>query len=176
LMEDAKQCIMQDTLDSPALFFGFLSVFHIIGAAVLASALRGFWDGLREGRTRGCQTVFLTVWAVMFGGLPFLFGVQFARSEEGTALFVWGETFVWTAAFLVTLLAQQPLRRALEAFLSQDILLMLFGGGFLLAGVSVMSFLTPVDRRAGLLTGGIFAVLGAGIFGFSLWRLLKSTR
>jgi hypothetical protein len=167
---------MRNTLDSPVLLFGFLSLFHIIGAAVLANALRTFRDGLREGGIGGCQVVFTTIWAVMFGGLPFLFGVEFARSEDGTILFLFGEVLVWTAAFLVTLLAQQLVRRALEPFLNQDILLMLFGGGFLLTGVTMMSLLTRVDRRVGLLTGGIFGFLGAAILGFGLWRLLKSTR
>lgn len=118
----------------------------------------------------------MTVWAVMFGGLPFLFGVQFARTEDGSVLFLFGEMLVWTAAFLVTLLAQQAIRRALEPFLNQDILLMLFGGGFLLTGVTVMSLLTGVDRRMGFLTGSIFGLVGAAILGFGLWRLLKSTR
>jgi hypothetical protein len=167
---------MRNTVESPLLLFGFLSLFHIIGAAVLANALRTFRDGLREGGTGGCQMVFITIWAVMFGGIPFLFGVQFARSEGGTVLFLFGEVLVWMAAFLVTLLAQQAIRRALEPFLSLEILLMLFGGGFLLTGVTVMSFVTRVDRRVGLLTGGIFALVGAAIFGFGLWQLLNSTR
>jgi hypothetical protein len=163
-------------MDSPALLFGFLSLFHIIGAAVLANALRAFWDGLREGGKSGCRVIFTTIWAVMFGGLPFLFGVQLATSEDGTLLFLFGEVLVWTGAFLVTLLAQQALRRALEPLLNQDILLMVFGGGFLLTGVTVMSFLTRVDRLVGLLTGGIFALVGAAILGFGLWRLFRSTR
>jgi hypothetical protein len=167
---------MRNTVESPLLLFGFLSLFHIIGAAVLANALRAFWDGRREGRTGGCGVVFMTVWAVMFGGLPFLFGVQFARTEDGSVLFLFGEMLVWTAAFLVTLLAQQAIRTALEPFLNQDILLMLFGGGFLLTGVTVMSLLTGVDRRMGFLTGSIFGLVGAAILGFGLWRLLKSTR
>jgi hypothetical protein len=167
---------MRSTVDSPALLFAFVSLFHIIGAVVLANALRAFWDGLREGSMGGCQVVFLMVWAAMFGGLPFLFGVQFARSEDGTILFLFGEVVVWTAAFLVTLLAHQAVRRALEPFLNQDILLMLLGGGFLLTGVTVMSFLTRLDRLVRLLTGGISGIVGAAIVGFGLWRRLKSTR
>jgi drug/metabolite transporter superfamily protein YnfA len=112
----------------------------------------------------------------MFGGLPFLFGIQFATSEDGSILFLLGEIAVWTGAFLITLLAQQALRRVLEPFLNQEVLLILFGGSFLLTGVAVMSFLTRVDRTAGLLTGGILALVGAAIFGFGLRRLLKSTR
>jgi hypothetical protein len=167
---------MEDTMDSPLLLFGSLSLFHIIGAAVLAGGLRGLLDGLRDGKIGGCQSLFTTVWAVMFGGIPFLFGIQFARGEDGTILFLLGEVLVWTTAFLVSLLAPQAIRRALEPFLSTEILLMLFGGAFLLAGVTVMSFLTRTDRTVGLLTGGVFALVGAAIFAFGLWQLFKSTR
>jgi hypothetical protein len=167
---------MRNTLDSPVLLFGFLSLFHIIGAAVLANALRAFRDGLREGGIGGCRVIFMTVWALMFGGMPFLFGVQLATSEGGTILFLLGEVLIWTAAFLVTLLAQQAVRRALDPFLNLETLLMLFGGGFLLIGVTLMTWLTRVDRHVGLLTGGILGFVGAAILGFGLWRLLKSTR
>jgi hypothetical protein len=118
----------------------------------------------------------MAIWAGMFGGLPFLFGVRFARSEDGAILFLCGQVLVWTAALLVTLLAQQTVWRALEPFLSQDIVLMLFGGSFLLTGVTVMSLLTRADRRVGLLTGGICEIVGAAVLGSGLWRLLKSTR
>jgi hypothetical protein len=167
---------MQCTVDNPLLLFGFVSLFHIIGAVVLASALHDFWQGLREGNLGGCQLLFKTIWAAMFGGIPFLFGIQFARAETGTALFLVGELLIWTAAFLVTLLARQSLRRALEPFANQEFLLILFGGSFLLTGVILMNFLTEAERQVGLLTGGILALLGAAILVLGLWRLFKSTR
>jgi hypothetical protein len=166
---------MPHTVDHPLLLFGFLALFHIIGAAVLAGALRELWQGLREGDISGCQLVFKTIWATMFGGLPFLFGIQFATGESGSILFLVGEVSVWTAAFLVTLLAQQAMRRALEPFLRQEFLLILFGGSFVLTGATLITFWSRVDRHVGLLTGGIFALVGTAILGFGLWRLLKST-
>jgi hypothetical protein len=166
---------MRDIVDSPLVLFGFVSLFHIIGAAVLAGAVRGLWFGLREGELGGCQAYFTLVWAVMFGGLPFLFGVQFAGSEDGTILFLIGEILVWTTTFLVALLAQQAVRSILEPFLTTELLIILFGGSFLVAGVAVASLLTQEDREVGLLIGGVFAVVGAGTLGFGLWRLLKST-
>jgi hypothetical protein len=87
---------MRNTVDSSLLLFGSLSLFHIIGAVVPANALRESWHGLREGDISGCQVVFTTIWATIFGGLPFLFGVQFARSADGTILFLLGEVLVWT--------------------------------------------------------------------------------
>jgi hypothetical protein len=167
---------MRGTVDNPLSLFGFLSLFHIVGAAVLGDALRELWHGLREGDVSGCQLMFKIIWATMFGGLPFLFGIQFASSEDGTILFLVGEVVVWTAALVTTLLAKQAIRKALGPFMSQEILLMLFGGSFLLTGVALMSFLTREDRIDRLLTGGIFALVGAAVFGFGLWRLLKATQ
>jgi hypothetical protein len=163
-------------MDSPWLLFIFLSVFHVIGAAVLANALRDLWHDVREGGLRGCRPAFLTIWAAMFGCLPFGFGIGFAGAETGTPLLLLGEILVWTSAFLVALLAKQALKRFLEPFLHQETLLMLFGGGFMTAGVSVASLVREEEGFSGLLIGGIFMLVGGAIFAYGLWRLFRSTR
>ena len=163
-------------MDSPLLVFGFLAIFHIIGALVMASAVRGLRERLREGEVVGCQGSFLLIWATMFGGLPFLFGVQFARREDGTLFFLLGQAMVWTATFVVALVAHQGILGILERFLTEEILLMLFGGAFLVTGVTLLSLLTGLDRYAGSLVGGSLALVGAAILGFGVWRLLKATR
>ena len=163
-------------MDSPLLVFGFLAVFHIIGAVVLAHGVRGLHERLREGEVGGCREFFLLIWATMFGGIPFLFGVQFARGEDGTILFLVGQALVWAVSFVTALTAQRAIRRALEPFLREEVLVMLFGGAFLVTGVTLMSLLTRADRLAGLLAGGILALVGAAVLGFGVWRLLKSTR
>jgi len=163
-------------MDSPWVLVLFLSVFHVIGAAVLARALRDLWRNLRERKPEGCRSVFLIVWAAMFGCVPFAFGFDFAGAEGGTWLLVAAQVVVWTSTFLVTLLAGEALKEALEPFLQEETRLMLFGGGFLVGGLIVAVFVTREAGFSGLLLGGLFALTGAGIFGYGVWKLWRSTR
>lgn len=163
-------------MENPWVLFLFLSVFHVVGAAVLANAVRELWSGAREGRIQGCRLAFLMVWAGLFGCLPFGFGVSFAVAEEGTPLLLLGEVVLWTSVFLVTLLAKQALREALEPFLHPETQLMLFGGGFVVAGVAVAALTTEEAGWQGLWVGGIVVVVGVAIVAYGLWRLFRSTR
>jgi hypothetical protein len=163
-------------MDNPWVLVLFLSVFHVIGAAVLAHALRDLWQNLRERKPEGCRSVFLIVWATMFGCVPFAFGGGFAGAEDGTWLLVAAQVLAWTSTFLVTLLAREALKEALEPFLHEETRLMLFGGGFLVGGVMVSVFVMREAGFSGLLLGGLFALTGAGIFGYGLWKLWRSTR
>jgi len=167
---------MLHAMDSPLLVFGFLAIFHIIGAVVMARAVRGLQERLREGEVVGCQGFFLLIWATMFGGFPFLFGVQFARGEDGTLVFLLAQVSVWTVAFVVAMVAQQAILGILEPFLTAEILMMLLGGAFLVIGVTLLSLLNRADGVVGLLVGGSLALVGAAILGFGVWRLLKATR
>jgi len=163
-------------MDNPWLLFVFLSLFHIVGAAVLGNALRGLWRNLREGNLEGCRSAFLVVWGAMFGCLPFAFGISLMSQERGMRLLLLGQILVWTSAFLGVLLAQKALRKALEPFLHQETLLMLFGGVFVVVGVGVVSFMVREGELGGLLAGGFSTLIGAAVFGYGLWRLLRSTR
>ena len=168
--------IMPGAMDNPWVIFGFLSIFHIIGAAVLANALRELWRDVRARDPRGCRPAFLIIWALMFGCLPFAFGAGFAATETGTPLVLIGQALVWASVFLVTLLARDIVKQILEPFLHQEMLLMLFGGVFLVVGVTVAAWLVKEQEPAGFLMGAPFALVGAAIFGFGLWKLLRSTR
>jgi tryptophan-rich sensory protein len=153
----------------------FLSVFHVIGAAVLAKGVRELWRNVREGDVQGCRSAFMIVWAVLFGCVPFGFGIGFAGAEGGTPLVLLVEILVWSSTFLVALLAQQVLRQVLEPFMHEEMLLMLFGGGFLVAGLAMATLIGEEDGFSAPLMGGIFALLGTAVFGYGLWRLLQST-
>ncbi len=163
-------------MDNPWLLFVFLSLFHVIGAAVLANALRRLWRDLRVRELMGCRSVFLVVWAAMFGCLPLAFGIGFAGQEGGTPLFLFGEVLVWLTTFLMVLLAEEALKDVFEPFRHQETLLMLLGGVFVVTGVSVVSAMIVEEELGGMLAGGIFTLLGGTVFGVGLWRLLKSTR
>jgi len=163
-------------MDNPWVLLLFLSIFHVIGAAVLANALRELWHDLHEGGLKGCRVSFLMVWATMFGCLPFGVGIGLASAEDGTPLLLLGEVLVWTSVFLAALLASGPIKRFLESFLHQEMLLMLFGGVFLVVGVSVASLVAREEGLSAVLAGGISTLVGGAVFGYGLWRLLRSTR
>lgn len=171
-----RQGIILAIVDNPWLLFGFLSLFHIIGAAVLASALRTFWRGLHEGVVHGCQVVFTTIWAAMFGGIPFIFGIGFASSDSGTPLFVLAQVAVWGGTFLAVLLAGDILKETLQSFLHQEMALMLVGSPFLLVGLAIIAFAPGEGRLGTRLTGGIFVLVGGITFLLGLSKLLKATR
>jgi hypothetical protein len=163
-------------MDNPWLLFAFLSLFHVVGAAVLANALRGLWRNLRERALTGCRSAFLVVWAAMFGCLPLAFGLGFAGQEAGMPLFLIGEILVWGTTFLTVLLAEQALKEIFEPFLHQETFLILLGGVFVVTGVGVVTLMVGEEELGGMLAGGIFILLGGSVFGYGLWRLLTSTR
>ena len=163
-------------MDSPWLILGFLSIFHVIGASVLANAVRDLWQDVRERDAQGCRAAFLMIWALMFGCLPFTFGISFAGSEDGTPLVLAGQIAVWAGTFLTVLLARDAVKRFAAPFLHHETMMMLFGGAFIVVGAAVAVFLREDEQTAALLTGVTFTVIGSGVFGYGLWKLLKSTR
>ncbi|MGD2164978.1 MAG: hypothetical protein PVH50_05550, partial [Anaerolineae bacterium] len=161
-------------MDDPWMLFLLLSVFHVVGAAVLASALRQLWSDLVQGDVRGCRTIFLVGWATLFGCLPF--AISSTGGGGRTRLLLAGEIVVWMSAFLVVLLAQDVLKEVLQPLLNHETLLMLFGGGLAVAGLATAS-LTHVEERLGvLLTAGVSVLVGGAIFAYGLWMLMRSTR
>jgi hypothetical protein len=176
LIGGGRQGIIPAIVENPWLLLAFVSLFHIIGAAVLASALRTFWRGLHEGEVHGCQVVFTTIWAAMFGGIPFIFGLEFARSDSGTPLFVLAQIVVWGSTFLAVLLAEDILKETIQSFLNREMILMLFGSPFLLAGLAMIAFARGEGELGTRLTGGIFVLIGGVTFLLGLSRLLRATR
>ncbi len=170
------QGIIPDIVDNLLLLFGFLSIFHVISAAVLANALRAFWRGLHQGQIHGCRLVFTAVWAAVFGGVPFAFGVGISTGEHGAPWFVFAQVALWASIFLVVLLAEQAVRSALQPFRDEGISLMLFGSVFLLTGLAVTAFVRGDDGLGSLLSGGLLALVGAAILAAGLWRVLHATR
>lgn len=167
---------MPHIVDNLLLLFGFLSIFHVISAAVLAGAVRAFWRGRHQGQVHGCRLLFTAVWASIFGGIPLIFGIGVSTGEYGAPWFVLAQIALWVTTFFVILLAGDALKSALQPFRDEGISLMLFGGLFLLTGLAVMVFLRGNGRSGSLSVGGLFALVGAGIFAFGLWQVLHATR
>lgn len=160
-------------MGNPWLLFLLLSVFHVVGATVVAGTLRNLSVRLQHRERGGCQSGFLMVWASVFGCLPFGFGIVFLASGTGSPFFLIGQLVVWVATFLLALLAREPLMELLTPLVYPEILRMLFGGGFIVAGVSVVSLLLEVEALRALLAGGILVLTGGALFGSALWQVFR---
>ena len=164
---------MENSLASLA----FLSLFHIIGATAVARGLRAVWSGLRDGKPGAAfSLLYLFVWGVLFGCMPFTFGVQLATKESGTPLVLFGEAAVWGSVFLIALLAGDRIAGWLRSFLNADVVFIAFGGLFMLVGVGVGLLAGQSEPLSGLLVGGLFTLVGGVFFVIGLWNLLKETR
>jgi hypothetical protein len=154
---------------------GFLSVFHVIGAIALANGLRQVWSRLRRRGQGAGNGVFFIVWGALFGCMPFAFGLQMATGQEdGTPLLLLGQVIIWAAAFLVALLAWDEILDWLRPFLHPDVLLVAFGGLFMLIGAGVGSFSARDDLMLAVLFGGIFMLVGGVFFVIGVSKLLKT--
>ena len=154
----------------------FLLLFHVISAAVLGGAVRSFWQARGQPGASGCGLSFTAVWAALFGGIPFTFGVRLATSERGYGWLIPLQVAVWGGTFLTVLLAHGELQATLEPLRDPDMLMMLFGGGFLLVGLALLA-LSPGESRLGTVcAGGSLFLIGGTVFGIGLWQMLRTTR
>lgn len=132
----------------------FLSIFHVIGGAALGLTVRGWVDNPTRENLGG--RIFLLVWGGMFGCMPLTFGLQ----EEPRLLIA--QLAVLLTAFAVPYFWRDRLR---ELASEQYIVMLVFGGIFLLAGLIAGSFMIREGEwLVALLFGGIFSLVGGGIF------------
>ena len=163
-------------MDSPLAVFGFLSIFHVIGALALANGLRRVWSGLHDKGRGVWSALFFVVWGAMFGCLPFGLSLEFATEEGGTPFVLLGEALIWGSVFLVALLAWDAILDWLRPFLHSDLLLMAFGGSFMVLGTWVGGSMAGDDQLFGLLFGGIFTLVGGVILAIGVWNYIKAKR
>jgi hypothetical protein len=141
----------------------FISIFHVIGGAALGITLRGWANNpTRENLFR---RAFFLVWGGMFGCMPLVFGV-----ENGTLAV---QVVVLLIAIAVPFFWLDRLR---EMFSDQNVVLVGFGGIFLIAGlVAGGALLREREWLFAALFGGIFSLVGGGIFFAGLRNLLRGT-
>ena len=155
----------------------FLSLFHVIGATAVAGGLRAGWSSLHGGKLGAAyKALYLFVWGAFFGCVPFTFGVQLATKESGTPLVLLGEAAVWGSAFLIALLAGNRIAGWLRSFFNADLVMVAFGGLFMLVGVGAGLLAVQSEPLGGLLAGGLFTLVGGVFFVIGLLNLLKETR
>ena len=153
-------------MNNPMTQLGLLCIFHLIGGAAMGSVLR---DVLRAKFS--CNSFFFLIWGGLFGGMPFVFGIQ--EFQQGAPYFLLIQFVVFIAAILVVAFIPNAL---LETLRSPNIFSSAIGGIFsLLGGVMLFTHLFPLKTlQDKLLGGGIFIVMGGAVFLIGLWRLIKS--
>jgi len=161
--------------DNPLWILGFLSLFHIIGGIALGNAVRNIWRAIRNQgeNTSWGGSIFFVVWGSMFGCMPFVFGLDPALPNWflPAQLLIWGTPFILSAVFGRAILDwASPLFNVGTG-------LMAFGGIFMFAGL-LAGYFTFSDGELfqAMLLGGIFGVIGLGIFILGLANLFKNTR
>jgi hypothetical protein len=153
-------------MDDRLVTFGFLSVFHIIGAATMGSALRDAWRGLHGEKINVISTIIFVIWSAIFGCMPFFFGLRYALVGS-QPLFLLGEIAVWSSAFLLILLARDRVSDFLRTFQQGDVSLITLGGVSFIIGAALVA----LGQR--WLSGGLFLIVGAAFVASGLWRLFQ---
>lgn len=148
--------------DQTSIIVGFLAIFHVVGAVALGTALRGIWQAIRAQEAPVLGHVFLIVLWGTFGCVPMLFGMQ-----RGVALWVLPVQFsVWVIPFVIALFFGPQAMKALQVLFSLNTGLMVLGIVFILIGGGSAYILLGMGVGLGgsLLVGGVFALIGLGIF------------
>jgi len=143
--------------------FVFLSLFHLLGGGGLGVALRPLRT--RPAGSRGCGVnVGLAIWGLMFGGIPLLMAL-----EAPWLLPV--QLCEMLVAFFITFFFWDRIRELLS---HDNVLLVLIGGVFFMAGSGVASILLKDgDFLLSAVIGLLFGGLGLALVLLGLRRIFK---
>jgi len=158
-------------MDNPLFTLAFLSLFHIIGAIAIGSALRSIWQSIRNEEPAGIfQQVFLVIWGGLFGCIPFGFGLD----PELPGWFLLAQILIWAIPFFVTLFFGRAAMDWAKPLMNIKVGLMIFGGIFMLSGIlGGWATFKSGDVGAAIAISLIFGVVGAVIFLMGFINLLK---
>lgn len=145
------------------ILLGFLSLFHIIGGAVIGTTLRGLRGGL------SCNTPFLLMWGVGFGGIPLMFGWMMFN-QQGMLYLLIAQILVFVGAILLA--ALQP-AWVFEPFKTPAVRMIGTGGICLIIGVTIGIATVQQEPMVALLFGGIFGGVGALVMANGVKTLFK---
>jgi hypothetical protein len=146
--------------------FALVSLFHVIGGVALGTTIRKMVDDFRaEGKLNLGRSFFL-VWGGMFACIPLAFGLavpQILIAQVAVIAIAMLVPFFWAD-------------RARELVSDPNVIMMLFGGVFFVAGMGGGAAMLNEREYAGALTVGcLFVLIGGGIFWYGFYRaVLKS--
>ncbi len=156
--------------DNPIFLLAFLSVFHVAGAIALGVAIRGIWKTIQGEGGGIVQSILFVIWGSMFGCMPFGFGLD-------PTLPIWmlpAQIFIWSTTFLITVFLGRRVLDWTKPLLNVHTGLIVFGGIFMLSGMfGGYAAFNQGEVKTALLMGGVFGVIGAGIFLMGIVGLLK---
>jgi hypothetical protein len=143
-------------IESPLVALAFLSLFHVLGGAGLGIALRPLRVGDRVN-------VGLAIWGAMFGGIPLIMSVE-------TPWLLPAQFFLLAVAALLAFFYWDRIRELLG---NANVLLILFGGVFFMAGSGAAGMLIEQrDFGMAALFGCLFGGLGLVVLLLGLRRLM----
>ncbi|MFQ5576497.1 MAG: hypothetical protein ACE5G8_05855 [Anaerolineae bacterium] len=157
---------------NPLLLLGFLSLFHIIGAVAVGSAVRGIAGVVfGEGGGSVAGSLYFVVWGSLFGCMPLAFGLD----PNVPRWILPAQLAIWSVSFLVAAVFGRRAVDWLKPLFTLNTGLIVFGGMFMLGGV--FGGYAALQGEAPVLTalaiGGVFGVIGLGIFLLGLVNLLR---
>jgi hypothetical protein len=151
-----------------------LAIFHIVGAVALGTALRGLWHSLMQGEAAAGSILghfFLLFWWGLFGCTPMLYGVQ-----PGVELWFFPvQVALWSLTLLLALIFGSRLKDGLQTLFNFSTGLMFLGGLFIAAGLVSTFFALDLGESLfnSVIIGGIFVLLGSGVFLMGLISLFR---
>lgn len=159
-------------MDNPLFTLAFLSLFHIIGAIAIGSALRSIWQAIRSEQAVGVfQQIFLVIWGSLFGCIPFGFGLD----PELPAWFLFAQILIWAIPFFIALFFGRTAIEWAKPLMNIKVGLMIFGGIFMLSGIlGGWATFKSGEVGAAVIISLIFGAVGAIIFLLGFLKLLKT--
>ena len=143
----------------------FMSVFHIVGGVGLGWALRQIL-----ARQFSCTVLFLIIWGGMMGVLPLAIGASsFLRTSAWYLLAV----EVALLALVIGLAAFVP-TDYLASFGSWQLMFAGIGGLFIIVGAILFGTMLRQSLVFALLIGGVFMLVGGGIFAAGVISALRN--
>ena len=117
------------------------------------------------------RRVFFLVWGSMFGCMPLVFGLE--NGLQGGLPMLAAQIAVLVTAIAVPFFWLDSLR---EAFSNKNVVLIGFGGVFFIAGMGAGSLMLHEGVMfPALLVGGLFVLVGGGMFLWGLRGLLHGS-
>lgn len=143
---------------------GFLLVFQLAGGIAMGSVVRGI---LR--RQVGCNSIFIFVWGLVFGGVPLAAGLEMSQQAPW---FLIVQVSVLLISLGITALLPDII---LDSLKSPPVYQLVFGSVFFAIGVGILLSLLSdaTDLLQKLFMAVVFSVVGGSFFLKGVQALLQ---